>query len=62
VAARQRAADDRARRVKQALAVTETLRAQQQERARQRVEREARKPAVAQPDEAKPEKSKPEVE
>ena len=62
VAARQRAADDRARRVKQALAVTETLRAQQQERARQRVEREARKPAVAQPDEAKPEKPKLEVE
>ena len=61
-AARQRAADDHARRVKEALAVTETLRAQQQERARQRAEREARKPAVAQSAEAKPEPPKPEKE
>src|SRR5208282_1053512 len=53
VAARHRAADDRARRVKQALAVTETLQAQQQEQARQRAEREARKAALAQPDEEK---------
>ncbi len=62
IGGRQRAADDQARRVKQALTVTETLRAQQQERAHQRAERDARKPAVAQPDEAKPEKPKPEVE
>ena len=62
VAARHRAADDRARRVKQALAVTETLQAQQQEQARQRAEREARKAALAQPDEAKPIPPKPEAE
>ncbi len=62
VAARQGAADDRARRVKQALAVTETLQAQQQEQARQRAEREARKAALAQPDEAKPIPPKPEAE
>jgi transposase len=57
-AARQRAAEDRARRVNEALAVTEALHAQQQERARQRAEREASKPAVAQPDQAKPEAEK----
>src|ERR1700677_2003789 len=50
------------RRVKEALAVTETLQAQQQERARQRAEREAGKPAVVQPDEANAKKPKPEVE
>ena len=55
-AARQRAADDRARRVKEALAVTETLRAQQQERARQRAERERPGSLAARPNEAKPEK------
>src|SRR5271166_105381 len=61
-AARHRAADDRARRVKQALAVTETLQAQQREQAHQRAEREARKAALAQPDEAKPIPPKPEAE
>src|SRR5208283_5461341 len=55
-------ADDRARRVKQALAVTGTLQAHQQEQARQRAEREARKAALAQPDEAKPIPPKPEAE
>jgi len=58
LAARQRVADDRARRVKEALAVTETLRAQQQERARQRAEREASKLPVAQPEPPKPEPEK----
>jgi transposase len=61
VATRQRAADDRARRVKEALAVTETLRAQQQERARQRAKREARKSSVAQTDAAKSEPPKQET-
>ena len=61
-AARQRVAEDRVRRVKEALAVTESLRAQRQERALQRAERESRKAAVAQPNEAKPEKAKVEVE
>src|SRR5208283_3922789 len=55
VAARHRAADDRARRVKQA-------QAQQREQAHQRAEREARKAALAQPDEAKPIPPKPEAE
>ena len=61
-AARQRVAEDRVRRVNEALAVTESLRAQQQERARQRAERESRKPADISPDAAKPEEAKPEKE
>jgi transposase len=60
--ARQRVAEDRVRRVNEALAVTESLRAQQQERARQRAERESRKPADAPPNAAKPEEAKPEKE
>src|SRR5271165_396707 len=49
-------------RGKPALAVTETLQAQQREQAHQRAEREARKAALAQPDEAKPIPPKPEAE
>ena len=59
-AARQRAAEDRARRVNEALAVTEALHAQ--ERVRQRAEREASKLAVTQPHQAKPEQPKPKAE
>lgn len=42
-AARRRAADDRARRVQEALAVTETLRAQAEARARKQADRAAKK-------------------
>jgi transposase len=57
-AARQRAAEDRARRVDEALAVTQSLRAQQLERARQRAERESAKAVAAQPDAAPAEQPK----
>ena len=61
-AARQRAAADRVRRVEEALAVTESLRARQQEQASRRAEREASKPPAPAPEAAKPEKPKVEKE
>src|SRR4051812_25756694 len=58
-AARQPAAEERERRVREALAVTRELRAQQEEKARREAERAARQAAQATAGEAAPTKERP---
>jgi transposase len=58
-AARQRAAEDRERRVREALAVTEELQAQEAEKARKQAERTAAQPELPEPDAATAKKKPP---
>jgi transposase len=58
-AARQRVAEDRERRVREALAVTEALHAQEAEKARKQAERVAAQPEPPEPDTATAKEKKP---